>query len=92
MKFQSGAFLHFWFVSAGPSDAFVALRASRVSRVCVACVAVLRQFLIFFIKENGPSKKNFPLRGQNPGEAPRTPLTRWACGATCLFVFGIHPA
>ena len=55
MEFQSGAFLHFWFVSAGPFDAFVAfvaLRASRVSRVCVACVAVLRQFLIFFIKEN----------------------------------------
>ncbi len=61
--------------------AFVALRASRVSRVCVACVAVLRQFLIFFINEIGPSKKIFPLRGQNPGEAPRTPLTRWACGA-----------
>ena len=75
------------FVFAGPFDAFVAFvalrasRVSRVSRVCVACVAVLRQFLIFFIKENGPSKKNFPLRGQNPGEAPRTPLTRWACGA-----------
>ena len=38
MEFQSGAFLHFWFVSAGPFDAFVAfvafvaLRASRVSR------------------------------------------------------------
>ena len=72
------------FVFAGPFDAFVAfvaLRASRVSRVCVACVAVLRQFLIFFIKENAPSKKKNPLRGQNPGEAPRTPLTRWACGA-----------
>ena len=35
VEFQSGAFLHFWFVSAGPFDAFVAfvaLRASRVSR------------------------------------------------------------
>ena len=29
-----------------------------------------------FIKENWPSKKIFPLRGQNPGEAPRTPLTQ----------------
>ena len=31
MEFQSGAFLHFWFVSAGPFDAFVAFVALRAS-------------------------------------------------------------
>ena len=57
----------------------------RVCRVCRVCVSRVLQFCanfsFFSLRKMEPKKKHFPLRGQNPGEAPRTPLTRWACGA-----------
>ena len=77
MKFQSGAFLHFWFVSAGPFDAFVAfvaLRASRVSRVCVACVfSFLANFSFFSLRKMHLQKKKIRCVAKTRGRPPGPP-------------------
>ena len=72
VKFQSGAFLHFWLFLCGllmPSE------GALWALLCWMAPSFPLKFAknSIFIKENGPSKKIFPLRGQNAGEGPRTP-------------------